>query len=150
MDLVTTIVCQRRLDTKASCNIYEYKLGNHKTWRELTWLKKNCICDVITQFICWHCDTIRHLPVQTRFVYFTLSVTPLFSDFGYNRKPLSVDYQSGHLFFTANCKFDFGRSMHQQVLAWGREGQKNLARQRDPDARIHGRDDGNWAEASKI
>ena len=39
------------------------------------------IFDVITLFIYLHCDVIRHLLVQTWFVYFSLRVQALFSNF---------------------------------------------------------------------
>ena len=39
--------------------------------------RKIRICDVITQIIYLQCDVIRHLPVQTWYVYYSLSVQPL-------------------------------------------------------------------------
>ena len=48
--------------------------------------QKICICDVITLFIYLHCDIIRHLPVQTRFVYLSSSVQPLSTNFGFSSR----------------------------------------------------------------
>ena len=39
------------------------------------------ICEVITLAIYLHCDAIRHLPVQIWFVYFSLIVQPLPTNF---------------------------------------------------------------------
>ena len=55
-------------------------LGDHKPRIELAWLKKNCVCDVITNYL--HCDALRHLPVLTWFDYFSLSVQSLSTYFG--------------------------------------------------------------------
>ena len=43
---------------------------------------KNHIYDAITLFIYLHCYVIRHLLMQTWFVYFSLSVQPLSTNFG--------------------------------------------------------------------
>ena len=43
---------------------------------------ENRIYDVIALFIYLHCDVIGHLPMQTWFVYFSLSVQPLSTNFG--------------------------------------------------------------------
>ena len=45
--------------------------------------QKNCICDVITLLIYLQCDIIKYLLEQTWFVYFSLSVQPLSSNFAY-------------------------------------------------------------------
>ena len=43
---------------------------------------KILICNVITLFIYLHCDVMRHLLVQIRFVHFSLSIQPLSTNFG--------------------------------------------------------------------
>ena len=55
------------------------KLGDHKPWIALTWVKKF----VFVMSLLLHCDVIKTPSVQTWFVYFFLSVQPLSTNFGF-------------------------------------------------------------------
>ena len=56
------------------------KLGDHKPRIALTWLKKIVIVMSLPCFSLY-CDVIRPLSVQTWFVYFFVSLHPLYTNF---------------------------------------------------------------------